>query len=532
MQIGYARVSTQDQDLRLQYEALRHAQCDKIYDDKASGTKASREGLKLALGVLRENDTLVVWKLDRLGRSVKDLVTIVCDLEQRGVHFKSLTDQIDTSTPSGRFFFHIMASLAQMERDLTIERTRAGLEAARRQGRTGGRKRKMTDSKINAARRLIQDGTPARDVAKNLGVSIPTLYRWLPVSQGLTLKPENSLVNPYLIRALVRAENNFSLMPKSDATKPGNPFAPPTPILEPQFELPKLNTLGELISQSESQLNPVAKLSELQTVIESLKTPWLDSNNKMRSINGLAEYQRIGKILASQPPFSESVNNILRSSLGDWRKAMNWPESIYTDLSARLNFYKGLGFNPYLADYPDPAFQEIVRTTGIRRNRPRLLETYGLPVPRPDNLEEEEAFARTNDAHDWLFRLETHMRNFIDNKMSKAFGTEWPNRRLPNNTHKEWKEKKEQARDTGRDVKSLIAYADFTDYERIICKRDNWREVFQPYFIRTENVRETFQRLHLIRLDTMHARPITQDDELLLFTETRRLIRLTTVKSG
>ena len=128
MQIGYARVSTQDQELSLQYEALRQAQCDKIYEDKASGARASREGLKLTLDVLRENETLVVWKLDRLGRSVKDLVTIVCDLEQRGVHFKSLTDQIDTSTTAGRFIFHVMASLAQMERDLTVERTqgRAG----------------------------------------------------------------------------------------------------------------------------------------------------------------------------------------------------------------------------------------------------------------------------------------------------------------------------------------------------------------------------------------------------------------------
>ena len=182
MQIGYARVSTQDQDLRLQYDALHEAQCDKIYEDKASGVKASRDGLTLALETVREGDSLVVWKLDRLGRSLKDLVAIVCDLEQRGVHFKCLTDQIDTATPSGRFFFHVMASLAQMERDLTIERTRAGLEAARRQGRTGGRKRKMNDSKIAAAKRLLQDGISPRQVAKSLEVSIPTLYRWLPAA--------------------------------------------------------------------------------------------------------------------------------------------------------------------------------------------------------------------------------------------------------------------------------------------------------------------------------------------------------------
>ena len=183
MHIGYARVSTQDQDLSLQYDALHKAQCDKIYEDRASGVKASREGLKLALEIAREGDCLVVWKLDRLGRSVKDLVAIVCDLEQRGVHFKSLTDQIDTATTAGRFFFHVMASLAQMERDLTAERTKAGLEAARRQGRTGGRKRKMDDSKIADAKQLLQNGASPKEVAKNLEVSIPTLYRWLPASR-------------------------------------------------------------------------------------------------------------------------------------------------------------------------------------------------------------------------------------------------------------------------------------------------------------------------------------------------------------
>ena len=180
--IGYARVSTEDQNLALQLDALKKAGCARVFTDKVSGARLVRPGLDDALSHLRAGDTLVVWKLDRLGRSVKGLVDLVNALETREVHFRSLTDGIDTKTPAGRFFFHVMASLAQMERELIVERTRAGLAAARKVGRVGGRKRRMTDSKIKAARRLLAGGTPPRDVAEDLGISVPTLYRWLPAS--------------------------------------------------------------------------------------------------------------------------------------------------------------------------------------------------------------------------------------------------------------------------------------------------------------------------------------------------------------
>ena len=182
--IGYARVSTPDQNLALQREALVELGCRKVFEDIAKGGRSGRPGLATALEVLREGDTLVVWKLDRLGRSVKQLIEFVATLSKKGVQFKSLTDAIDTGTPSGRFFFHVMASLAEMERELIVERTRAGLEAARRLGRKGGRKPKMTASKIESARTLLAGGVAPRDVAKNLGVSVPTLYRWLPASQN------------------------------------------------------------------------------------------------------------------------------------------------------------------------------------------------------------------------------------------------------------------------------------------------------------------------------------------------------------
>jgi len=182
--VGYARVSTLDQNLDLQLSALEEAGCEKLYQDQISGTKANRPGLSMALEVLRKNDTLVVWKLDRLGRTVKGLIDLVNFLHQKEIHFKSITDNVDTSTPAGRFFFHVMASLAQMERELLAERTKAGLAAAKAKGRVGGRKRKMTQSKIESAKQLLSSGTLPKDVAQNLGISVPTLYRWIPASSN------------------------------------------------------------------------------------------------------------------------------------------------------------------------------------------------------------------------------------------------------------------------------------------------------------------------------------------------------------
>jgi DNA invertase Pin-like site-specific DNA recombinase len=144
MRIGYARVSTDEQSLDLQLDALKKAGCKRVFTDKASAAKGERPGLADAVSHLRSGDVLVIWKLDRLGRTVKGLVELVADLQERGIQFRSLTDGIDTTTPAGRFFFHVMASLSQMERELLAERTCAGLDAARRRGRVGGRKRRMT----------------------------------------------------------------------------------------------------------------------------------------------------------------------------------------------------------------------------------------------------------------------------------------------------------------------------------------------------------------------------------------------------
>jgi len=184
MLIGYARVSSKDQNLELQLDALKNAGCLRIFTDKISGLKKDRPGLDEALKQVRENeDIFIVWKLDRLGRSVKGVANLIEDFEGRGINFCSLTEGIDTSTPAGRFFFHVMISLAQMERELLIERTKAGIEAARKRGRLPGRKRKMTSSKMDIARKSLADGIPPKEVAEGLNISVPTLYRWCPASK-------------------------------------------------------------------------------------------------------------------------------------------------------------------------------------------------------------------------------------------------------------------------------------------------------------------------------------------------------------
>jgi DNA invertase Pin-like site-specific DNA recombinase len=174
--IGYARVSTGDQDTALQLDALRKAGCDKVFEDRASGAKTDRPGLAEAIQYVREGDTLTVWKLDRLGRSMKHLIEIISELDVRGVGFRSITENIDTTTPGGRLVFHLFGALAQFERDLIRERTRAGLQAAGERGRRGGRQAVVTADKLAKARQHIAAGLNVREAAARVKVGKTALY--------------------------------------------------------------------------------------------------------------------------------------------------------------------------------------------------------------------------------------------------------------------------------------------------------------------------------------------------------------------
>jgi len=185
MFIGYARVSTQDQKADLQTDALEAVGCEKVFTEKASGAQRDRPELKATLEYIRTGDTLVVWKLDRLARSIKQLIETVEDLEKRGIGFKSLTENIDTTTSGGKLIFHIFASLAEFERSIIKERTKAGLDAARARGKRGGRPPALSDKDIQAAKAMLADhNITVEEVATRLKVASSTLYRHLPGGRG------------------------------------------------------------------------------------------------------------------------------------------------------------------------------------------------------------------------------------------------------------------------------------------------------------------------------------------------------------
>ncbi|MDQ2785559.1 MAG: recombinase family protein [Chloroflexota bacterium] len=182
--VGYARVSTFEQILDLQRDALTAAKCDRIFTDTMSGSRSDRPGLDQALDYLRDGDVLVVWRLDRLGRSLKYLIEVITRLHERGIGFRSLTEQIDTTTSGGKLIFHVFGALAEFERDIIRERTQAGLASARARGRMGGRPKKIgTPAKVAMAKALYADKLHSvAEICKSVGVSRATLYRYLDPS--------------------------------------------------------------------------------------------------------------------------------------------------------------------------------------------------------------------------------------------------------------------------------------------------------------------------------------------------------------
>jgi len=298
---------------------------------------------------------------------------------------------------------------------------------------------------------------------------------------------------------------------------------------ESTFRTPRISEISRLLEGFTK--SPVAQLAAEQSMrmdalkhsLESITAPWLRTQEKLRSITAMVEIQSIGAAINQMRGFTPEFSAALRLDLGDWRDAIALPARDLKEPSARFDLYRSRGFNPDLTDFPAPAFHEGMDAAGLLPDPLDIVETYGPPVPVEADPGLEEGLFRTNKAHDCLQRFEAHLRRFIDSVMTARHGPNWMRSRLPNGLYDSWEEKKRKATEAGQQEFPLIAYADFTDYERVICKADNFREVFQPYFIRPESVRESLQRLYPVRVATMHSRLISSEDVLYLFVEVRRL---------
>ncbi|MDE2740274.1 MAG: Swt1 family HEPN domain-containing protein [Gemmatimonadota bacterium] len=308
--------------------------------------------------------------------------------------------------------------------------------------------------------------------------------------------------------------------------------------IEKQFRLPEIAESAKMLHeftnsmavQAAQATNMVERywnrnselLRVIESAMESISVPWLDTMNKVSSINGLLGLQGIGEALRVNPAFDSHLTGKLRIDLGDWRRQIIEPSQIFTDPLARNSFYVERGLNPNLTSFPNNAFRQIVTGAGLEEMVP-VDDAYDFNPRRLEKPKEEAGFERTNKAHDLLQRFETQIRRFIDEQMRAACGINWNKHRIPGQMRTRWLEKQQTAINNGEQEWPLIAYADFMDYVQIITRKDNW-EVFKDFFHRKDSVQESFRRLHPIRICTMHARLITQDDELFLLVETKRIL--------
>jgi len=261
-----------------------------------------------------------------------------------------------------------------------------------------------------------------------------------------------------------------------------------------------------------AHLADVAAGGDLATAMKSMHSPWLLNDHVAQSARAFAEIQAIGHGLRTFAPFDTALSDALRRSLGDWRDVPTFPPSIFDNAVARSEFYVARGFNPDLTEFTAEAFDETIALAGLDAGE------YSNAAD-----DEETGLVRTNRAHDRLQRFERRLRAFIDRMMTAEFGVDWIKHQTPPGMLDSWKNAKQAALARGGEDEPLIAYADFTDYIKIIERNDNWKRVFAPIFNRRESVQESFFRLFPIRISVAHARIITLDDEMYLRVELHRI---------
>ena len=290
------------------------------------------------------------------------------------------------------------------------------------------------------------------------------------------------------------------------------------------FRLPELDEIERLAREAMATTSLARSVfgtqDALKAAMGNVVSPWLRIESATVSARAFADMVAIGRGIDAGGPFEIKFTEALRPSLGDWRDLVTPPVEPLIDPLLRSGFYYERGFDPTLTDFTPPAFDESLRIAGLRQDE----------AAEADDGEDDDGFARARLAFDQLQRLEIALRRFIDRVMRDAFGEDWTRRQLPAGMLDAWVDRRDKAVKGGQPEQPLIDYADFADYRPIIERKDNWATVFKPVFGRADDIRESFQRLFPVRIATMHARIITQDDEMLLLVETKRVLKA--IRSG
>lgn len=306
--------------------------------------------------------------------------------------------------------------------------------------------------------------------------------------------------------------------PHSDIRKSISVVTEPQWDHERLFRLPKEAEIGQIAHhamEGRGLVHTVFGIEEqLREAMATMRSPWLKIEDSSTSAEAFSEIVAMGRGIEVLGAFDHHFAAALRSGLGDWRDPLTPKPEPLIDPALRSGFYVKRGFNRDLTDFTPAAFDESLRIAGLRDSE----------ITQSTN-EQEDGFARAREAYCELQLFEAALRRFIERVMQAAFGDDWMKRQLPANMLDDWIDKRDKAVKAGDVEHPLIDYADFTDYRGIIERKDNWKEVFQPVFGRAEDLRESLQRLYPVRIATMHARLITQDDVLLLRIEIKRVLR-------
>lgn len=257
---------------------------------------------------------------------------------------------------------------------------------------------------------------------------------------------------------------------------------------------------------------------------DDIQNVWAKISAEARSVRAFTEIQCLGAALKSFDGFEQGLAAALRADLGDWRAPMDFAEDLLVEPLARKELYIAQGFDAALIDFPEPAYSQGLALSGLSIDYFTDSDLAAF-VPQDVDVEEAAAFRRVQHCFQLLHKLERRLRRFVNDAMTAKFGENWAKHRLPGVVYLAWLEKAEKARENGETVDFLIEAADFTDYECIICRKDNFSELFKPYFREASSVRESFNRLRPLRIATMHSRYITKEDLLYVAAESTRLLR-------